>query len=197
MAHAGFKVHVFGQKAEPSSSALIFYREIKAGFPGLDLHNILFSVEYRKEFQNIFESGTVNEDITVYINISSKFEAADVPKNSENWFVMINTPENCGQNWDEVRKKARELIIKKINSTLNYDIEPLIEFKDNIDPVRIEAYTGSSFSSLYGSSNNLVSAFLRQANFSGSVHPGGGIPLCILGGNIASDIIINKYNARR
>jgi phytoene dehydrogenase-like protein len=52
-----------------------------------------------------------------------------------------------------------------------------------------------------------MSAFFRQANFSaatrelyfcgGSVHPGGGIPLCVLGGNIASDIIIQKHHAKR
>jgi phytoene dehydrogenase-like protein len=121
---------------------------------------------------------------------------------------MINTPANRGQNWEAMRQKARELIIKKINNMLKCDIEPMIEFEDFLDPVRIESFTGSTFGSLYGSSsNNMMSAFFRQANFSsntkglyfcgGSVHPGGGIPLCILGGNIASDIIIDKHYAKR
>ena len=55
--------------------------------------------------------------------------------------------------------------------------------------------------SLYGSSsNNLMSAFLRHPNFSkdilnlyfcgGSVHPGGGIPLCLL--SAKNRITINK-----
>ncbi len=189
--------------AEPSSSALIFYWGIKGNFPNLDLHNILFSGDYKREFQNIFEKGSIDEDPTVYINISSKMESSDAPKDCENWFVMINTPANRGQNWDAMRQKARELIIKKIS-----DIEPMIEFEDFLDPVRIESFTGSTFGSLYGSSsNNMLSAFFRQANFSsntkglyfcgGSVHPGGGIPLCILGGNIASDIIIDKHYAKR
>jgi len=196
------------KKSEPSSSALIFYWGIKGRFPNLDLHNILFSGDYKREFQNIFEIGNIDEDPTVYINISSKLETTDAPKDCENWFVMINTPANRGQNWEELRKKARTHIIKKINTVLNCDIETLIEFEDYLDPVRIEKYTGSSFGSLYGSSsNNMMSAFFRQANFSskikglhfcgGSVHPGGGIPLCILGGNIASDIIIKKNHARR
>jgi phytoene dehydrogenase-like protein len=48
-----------------------------------------------------------------------------------------------------------------------------------------------------------MSAFFRQANFSqnikglyfcgGSVHPGGGIPLCLLGGKIASEMIEKDY----
>lgn len=194
--------------AEPSSSALIFYWGIRGKFPNMDLHNILFSGDYKREFQNIFEKGSIDEDPTVYINISSKMESSDAPKDCENWFVMINTPANRGQNWDEIRQKARDLIINKINNILKCNIETLIEFEDFLDPVRIESFTGSTFGSLYGSSsNNMMSAFFRQANFSsntkglyfcgGSVHPGGGIPLCILGGNIASDIIIDKHYAKR
>lgn len=195
-------------KSEPSSSALIFYWGIKSSFPSLDLHNILFSSSYREEFEHIFRHGSLSDDPTVYINISSKMEPADAPEGCENWFVMINTPSNQGQNWDELRTMARKHIIAKINRMLNCDIEPLIEFEEYLDPIRIEAFTGSTFGSLYGSSsNNRMSAFFRQANYSsslkglyfcgGSAHPGGGIPLCVLGGNIASDIIINKHHAKR
>lgn len=195
------------KKSEPSSSALIFYWGVKRKFPKLDLHNILFGNDYKREFQNIFEYQTIDEDPTVYINISCKEEIADAPPDCENWFVMINTPANHSQNWEDLRIQARKRIVNKINSMLNCDIESLIEFEEYLDPVRIESYTGSTFGSLYGSSsNNLMSAFFRQANFSkkikglyfcgGSVHPGGGIPLCVLGGNIASDIIIKKHHAR-
>jgi phytoene dehydrogenase-like protein len=100
------------------------------------------------------------------------------------------------------------MIIKKINQMLGCNLETSIEFEEYLDPLRIEQYTGSTFGSLYGSSsNNMMSAFFRQANYSGkvnglyfcggSVHPGGGIPLCILGGNIASDIIIDKHHAKQ
>ena len=195
------------KKSEPSSSALIFYWGIKKKFPKLNLHNILFSNDYKREFQNIFENQTIDEDPTVYINISCKEDANDAPPDCENWFVMINTPANQNQNWEVLRIQARKKIINKINTMLDCDIETLIEFEEYLDPVRIESNTGSTFGSLYGSSsNNLMSAFFRQANFSdkirglyfcgGSVHPGGGIPLCVLGGNIASDIIIKKHDAR-
>jgi phytoene desaturase len=194
-------------KAEPSSSALIFYWGIKGVFPKLDLHNILFTQNYEREFYNIFENSSIDSDPTIYINISSKIVSSDAPENCENWFVMINTPANRGQDWTMLREKARQAIISKINTMLNCNIESLIAFEDYLDPIRIEAYTGSTYGSLYGSSsNNLMSAFFRQANYSakikgmyfcgGSVHPGGGIPLCVLGGNIASDIIINNIHER-
>ncbi len=196
------------KKSEPSSSALIFYWGIKGTFPSLDLHNIFFSSDYKEEFESIFDRGTLCKDPTVYINISSKEEPTDAPEGCENWFVMINAPANKGQNWEAYRQKAKELILRKISKMLQCEIGPLIVFEEFLDPVRIEKQTGSTFGSLYGSSsNNLMSAFFRQANFSaatrelyfcgGSVHPGGGIPLCVLGGNIASDIIIQKHHAKR
>ena len=60
--------------------------------------------------------------------------------------------------------------------------------------------TKSFKGSLYGSSSNgLFSAFLRHPNFSrkiknlyfcgGSVHPGGGIPLCLLSAKITAELI--------
>jgi phytoene dehydrogenase-like protein len=53
---------------------------------------------------------------------------------------------------------------------------------------------------LYGnSSNTQMAAFLRHPNFSakiknlyccgGSVHPGGGIPLCLLSAKIVADVL--------
>ena len=44
------------KKYEPSSSALIFYWGIDREFKELDLHNIFFSSDYMKEFENIFHN---------------------------------------------------------------------------------------------------------------------------------------------
>ncbi len=185
---------------ERSSSALIFYWGIKKTFKNLELHNILFSNNYKKEFDSIFELGTISDDPTVYINITSKDVVSDAPKESENWFVMINSPNDTGQDWNEIIKTVRKNTINKINRTLNIDIESFIEFEKVFSPKNIEKNTQSYLGSLYGSSsNNKMSAFLRHPNFSkhiqnlyfcgGSVHPGGGIPLCLLSAKIVSELI--------
>ena len=195
------------KQAEPSSSALIFYWGIRKTFPELHLHNILFSADYQDEFDGIFNRKEISKDPTIYINISSKMDKTDAPAGCENWFVMINVPANKGQDWEAFRQEARASVLAKISKQLGCDVESLIAFEEYLDPVRIEQFTGSSFGSLYGSSsNNLMSAFFRQANFTknpkglyfcgGSVHPGGGIPLCVLGGRIASDIIIGQHHAK-
>ncbi|MEH0155713.1 1-hydroxycarotenoid 3,4-desaturase CrtD [Limibacter armeniacum] len=183
-----------------SSSALIFYWGIKQTFPELDVHNIFFSKDYKAEFEHIFKHKLVCDDPTVYINITSKMEKADAPQGCENWFVMINVPNNENQDWDKIISTARENIKKKLSNILGSEIESLIETEAILDPRSIEARTSSSQGALYGnSSNNRFAAFLRHANYAskikglyfcgGSVHPGGGIPLCLLSAKIVGDMV--------
>lgn len=190
---------------ERSSSALIFYWGITKAFPELDLHNILFSENYKTEFDHIFNKKYFYKDPTVYINITSKEVKTDAPKGHENWFVMVNAPTNENQNWKEQTTYIREKIINKINRVLNTRIENYIATEHVLTPIEIEKETSSFKGSLYGtSSNNKFAAFLRHPNFSsqlnnlyfcgGSVHPGGGIPLCLLSGKIVSDLIDHDHS---
>lgn len=185
---------------ERSSSALIFYWGINRVFPELDLHNILFSRDYEEEFRCIFEENDLAEDLTVYINITSKENAEDAPPGHENWFVMVNAPGTYGQDWTELITRARKNIIEKINRVLGIRLEDLIISESIMDPAKIESDTGSYRGALYGAaSNSKFSAFLRHPNFTGqvknlyfcggSVHPGGGIPLCLLSAKIVADLI--------
>ncbi|NDK54914.1 1-hydroxycarotenoid 3,4-desaturase CrtD [Pontibacter fetidus] len=182
-----------------SSSALIFYWGIKKEFPQLHLHNIFFSQDYKTEFEHIFQHKTISPDPTVYVNITSKLEPQDAPAGSENWFVMVNVPHNQGQDWQELTAVIRETVIQKLSKQLNTDIRALIEQEQVLDPLTIESRTSSFAGALYGSSsNNRLAAFLRHPNFSnklkglyfcgGSVHPGGGIPLCLLSAKIVADL---------
>lgn len=185
-----------------SSSALIFYWGMNKEFAQLDVHNIFFSEDYKAEFESIFKDKKVGEDPTIYVNITSKKIKSDAPLGCENWFVMINVPGNTGQNWDEITKTSRVKIINKLSTILKEDISKLILNESILDPRSIESKTSSYQGSLYGSSsNNRNAAFQRHANFKstvkglyfcgGSVHPGGGIPLCLQSARIVADLIPN------
>ncbi len=185
---------------ERSSSAVIFYWGINKIFDQLDLHNIFFSLDYQAEFEAIFNQKIPSEDFTVYLNITSKDIPSDAPKGGENWFVMINTPADHGQDWNLIKNELREKTIAKLNRMLKVDVDSLIQEEEVLTPPMIEQKTSSHLGALYGSSSNdKMAAFLRHPNFSskiknlyfcgGSVHPGGGIPLCLLSAKIATDLI--------
>jgi len=185
---------------ERSSSAVIFYWGVGKSFSQLDLHNIFFSDDYAAEFAAIFNTKTLYHDPTIYVNITSKDVPADAPEGKENWFVMINAPHDTGQDWKAIAEQLREWVFAKLNRNLETDIAPLIEEEWVMTPDIIAQRTQSYLGALYGaSSNDKMAAFLRHPNFSreisnmyfcgGSVHPGGGIPLCLLSAKIVSDLI--------
>jgi len=189
-------------KQEKSSSAYVFYWGINKEFKELGLHNILFSDDYKKEFDNLFNEDYPTDDPTIYINITSKYCKEDAPKGCENWFVMVNVPHNKKPNI-EYAIDIRKNVIYKINKILDTNIEQYVLEESILDPIDIEKQTSSIGGSLYGnSSNNKFAAFLRHANFSssikglylvgGSVHPGGGIPLCLMSAKITSQIILDS-----
>jgi phytoene desaturase len=186
-----------------STSALIFYWGINREFPELDLHNIFFSADYAKEFDYLTNKKSVCEDPTVYVFISKKYQPQHAPVGAENWFTLINVPHDAGQNWDAIITEARKNILRKLSKELGVDIEPLIVSESINYPKTIEAKTQSYLGALYGSSSNdKYSAFLRHPNFSnqienlyfcgGSVHPGGGVPLCLLSAKIIDELMPNE-----
>ena len=188
-------------KQERSSSAIIFYWGIKKEFPQLELHNIFFSKDYKAEFDSIFKLKNIYNDPTIYINITSKCEAAHAPEGKENWFIMVNVASDIKMSEENFIKNCRQNILSKLSNVLNENIESLIETEDVLHPKMIEELTSSYLGALYGtSSNSKRPAFFRHPNFSkdikhlyftgGSVHPGGGIPLCLRSAKITADIIV-------
>ena len=188
---------------EKSSSAYVFYFGINKEFNELDVHNILFSENYKEEFDCLFNEQKPYHDPTIYINITSKLCKLDAPSNCENWFVMINAPHNTSKEPITYGSELRKQVLAKINRMLKTNLESYIIEEAVLDPYEIEMQTSSVGGSLYGNaSNNKFSAFLRHANFSssikglfflgGSVHPGGGIPLCLLSAKIVANLFPNQ-----
>lgn len=192
------------RRAQPSSSALIFYWGVDFESNDMELHNILFCNNYKSEFDAIFNQKTISSDPTVYIFISSKIVKQDAPAGCENWFVMVNAPSDSGQDWENLIADTRKNIIKKINDRLSIDITSHITSELVGSPLTIEQNTMSAAGALYGaSSNSMWSAFLRHPNHikeidhlyfvGGSVHPGGGIPLCLASAKVVCKQINEKY----
>lgn len=185
---------------QPKSSSLIaFFWGVKNTFPSLNTHNMLFSANDALEFQTIFEKNAISNDPSIYIYVSSKHVKTDAPVGCENWFLFMTVPNDQGQNWDELVKVARKNIVKKINKTLNTDIESYIELEEALTPQKIKENYSTPFGAIYGnSSHNKFAAFFRHSNFSknieglyfvgGSVHPGAGIPLCLNSAKIVDKV---------
>jgi phytoene dehydrogenase-like protein len=90
--------------------------------------------------------------------------------------------------------------LNKLDRNLKIKLEECIEEEFVVTPPMIADKTVSFTGALYGAaSNDRMAAFLRHPNFSrqisnlyfcgGSVHPGGGIPLCLLSAKIVANLV--------
>lgn len=189
-------------KLESSLSGMVFLWGVDGVHDKLEHHNIIFTKDYKAEFDSLFNKLEAPEDPTIYISITSKKDSEHSPVNSENWFVLLNMPYLNGQNWEEIKFKMKEKVLKKIKS-IGLDIKNKIKKELILTPLDLYNMYGSNKGSIYGiSSNDKYSAFLRPRNRSkhlenlyfagGSSHPGGGVPLASLSGKIASKLIFKK-----
>ena len=177
-------------------SAMVFQWGIKGSFPQLDLHNLFFSRKYRREFEAI-GSKQVPQESTIYLYVSSKLNKSDAPDGHENWFVMVNMPCDQKQDWEKISQITRSSILARLSSELEVNVGDLIVDENVMTPITFEKTTRSYAGALYGPhSNSVFSAFRRYPNkhprihglyfCSGSVHPGGGIPICLHSAQIAT-----------
>jgi phytoene desaturase len=192
------------EKIEPSSSGFVLLLGIKKQFPQLAHHNIFFSDNYKAEFDAIFKQLKPVMNPTIYVCATSRTDETQSPKDCENLFVLVNAPyTNEKTNWETEAKTYRDLIIKKLESFGLEDLEKSIEFEQTITPEDFEKKYRANKGSIYGvSSNGIFSAFLRPPNKArdienlyfagGATHPGGGIPLVLLSGKFAAELILRN-----
>lgn len=185
---------------EPSSSGLVFLWGMSAEFPELSTNNIFFSPDYAREFADLFDRRVCPSDPTVYINITSKTTPTDAPTGCENWFVLVNAPPDEHQDWSSETDRIRNAVVSRIERGLGRPMADRIVAERVLTPADLARKTGSRKGSLYGiSSNTPAAAFLRHPNRSrrykglyfcgGSAHPGGGMPLALLSGQIVADLV--------
>lgn len=187
-------------RADLSCSGFILLLGIEGQHPGLTHHNIFFSSDYRREFDDLFNRHIPPGEPTIYIAITSKTDPHDAPQGCENWFVLVNVPAMDGQwDWSTQQTRYRDQVLSRLK-TFGLDIRERIRSEHILTPVDLERMTGAQQGALYGmSSNNRFTAFRRPHNRApdiqnlyfagGTTHPGGGVPMVMLSGKVVAGMI--------
>lgn len=184
------------QKREVSCSGVILLLGVEGTYPELAHHNIFFSSDYKREFEQIFNEQRLPDDPTVYVCITSKSDPSHAPNGCENWFVMVNSPALTGREQDN--DTVREMIFERL-AGLGLDVRRKVRYQRLLTPVDIAQHTGAYRGALYGVSfNDRFAPFKRPHNRSeieglffagGTTHPGGGVPMVTLSGKLAAEMI--------
>ncbi|MBL7998805.1 MAG: phytoene desaturase [Candidatus Kapabacteria bacterium] len=195
----------YKKERELSCSGFTLLLAVKQQERHLIHHNILFSDDYKQEFEEIFRKKTAVRRPTIYIANSSFSDSTQAADGLENWFILVNAPSTSDDiRWADIAEEYADSIISQMKG---YGIDcagDIIE-RQVRTPATFSAEHTAFRGSLYGSSSNsMFSAFLRPRNRSpyfknlyfsgGTTHPGGGVPLVVLSGRIAAACIRKDFS---
>ncbi|HUF02935.1 MAG TPA: phytoene desaturase family protein [Aridibacter sp.] len=188
------------ERIEPSCGGFVILLGVRKKFEQLAHHNIFFSEDYRSEFEAIFGSLTVPNDPTIYVCATSRTDPTQAPDGCENLFILLNAPYTGVVDWDRESGPLAERVIATLEQFGLEGLQESIVFRETITPEDFEARYRANRGSIYGvSSNGILSAFMRFPNKAkdieglyfagGTTHPGGGMPLVLLSGKMAAELI--------
>ncbi|WP_226666107.1 phytoene desaturase family protein [Metabacillus litoralis] len=192
------------EKFPPTTSGLILLLGVKKTYENLAHHNFFFSSSPEKEFDQIFNKGKISEDPTIYVGISSKSDSTQAPKGKENLFVLTHVPAlKKGETWVNKKHAYTEVILDKLERMGMDHLKDNIEFTYTITPNNLEELYGANGGSIYGVTTDRKknggfkipskSTVLQNLFFvGGSTHPGGGVPMVILSGQLTADLILKQ-----
>lgn len=156
-------------------------------------HNVFFSDDSAQEFRQI-DAGQLADDPTIYACVSSKTDPSQAPEDTENWFLLVNTPPGI----DIDTKRYRNVVLRCL-ARHGVELADRMRFSARLTPNDIERLYRSPRGAIYGSSSNgKRAAFARPANrgareglylVGGSSHPGGGLPLVATSARIVAEMI--------
>jgi diapolycopene oxygenase len=170
--------------------------------PQLAHHNIFFSGDYKREFEQIFKQGRPPDDPTIYLAITSKSDPQDAPPGCENWFILVNAPAlDERYDWQANKQAYGERILAKL-AGMGLDVTGRVRHQTIFSPHDLARQTGAWRGALYGASaNSRWTAFRRPHNrcpdygalyfAGGTTHPGGGVPMVILSGKVAAQLLLD------
>ncbi|MCM3781679.1 phytoene desaturase family protein [Neobacillus mesonae] len=193
-------------KYAPTVSGLVLLLGVDKQYEQLLHHNFFFSQNPAKEFDDIFNKGIPSDDPTVYIGVSSKSDPTQAPAGKDNLFVLTHVPPlKPGKSFEAYKQDYRELVLNKLERMGLKDIREHIEFEYTFIPDDLQRLYGANGGSIYGvvtdrkmnggfkvpSKSDLIDNLYFVG---GSTHPGGGVPMVTLSGQLTADLIKERYS---
>ena len=195
----------FWQKSVQAPSALLIYLGVKGKIDGLLHHNLYFCEDWKKNFAQIFDTPAWPDNPSFYICTPSKTDASVAPEGDENMFILV--PLACDLGYDQkFIEDYSEKILKLVEKHLHIaDLSSRIVYKKIFGPhdftSRYNSYRGTGLGLAHtfnrtgpfrpdGASKKLTNLFYTGAN----VHPGIGMPICIISGQLTAERIISTFS---
>ena len=180
----------------------MLYLGLNKRYEQLAHHNFVFSKDPHAEFESIYRRGEPAQDLSAYLAAPAVTEPGVAPPGGEALYVLVHTPYlRPGQDWKAIFPAYRQTILNKLKSTAGMeDIESRIVVEHALTPQDIHDRYRVLNGAIYGlaSHGKFFGAF-KPANrrrelkglylAGGAAHPGPGMPMVLMSGWIAADVL--------
>ncbi|HEV2768873.1 MAG TPA: phytoene desaturase family protein [Solirubrobacteraceae bacterium] len=179
---------------DPSVSGLALMLALHGRPDDLVHHRIAFPADYDAEFDDVLVHRRPAREPTVYLSSSCATDPGEAPGGGENLYVLVNAPGEAGQDWAAEEERVLDRL-----AAVGWDPRPRLVARARRSPGDLERETGATRGHIYGQvapHGRLMGSLRRPGNRSrdadglwlvgGAVHPGGGLPLVMLGAQIVA-----------
>lgn len=197
----------YWQKRALAPSALLIYLGVRGSLPNLSHHNLFFSKNWRKNFDQIFYNPDWPDDPSFYVSVPSKTDKTVAPAGHQNMFVMVPVAPDLDYT-DKILDNFASSILKTIEDEAHIkDLTKRIVYK--------KLFSAKDFASVYnsykGSALGLAhtwdqTAIFRPGNVSKKVNnlyfvgantnPGIGLPSVLISAELVYKRLIGSTSAK-
>lgn len=174
------------------------------GFP-LERHNVFFQPDYRREFDDIFARGQLPATPTVYVCAQDRgLPGAPAPQR-DRLLVLVNAPAERGRSLTESEIDACEHHSFSLLARYGLTVSRTPQNSLRTTPADFGRMFPGSAGALYGmATHGWMSAFSRNGARSrlpglylagGSVHPGPGVPMAAMSGQLAAATLMARLDS--
>lgn len=190
-----------------SCSAIVFHWGVDKVYPQLDHHSVFLNDPYRDGLNAIFKDKSLADNPSFYIHAPVRSDKTAAPENQDSLSVIVpvaHLDERAGQDWKELKQKARNAVIRRLKEAGLTDIEEHIKFENCYLPKTWENTCNVTNGSVFGSLGHTIfqMGYFRPHNqhkkyknlyfAGGSTHPGNGVPLVLLGAKLTTERILKN-----
>lgn len=190
-------------------SAIMFYWGVDKVYPQLGVHNVFLAGAYKASFDRIFKDHTLPDEPSFYVHAPARIDPDAAPAGQDTLFVLVpvgHLDESKPQDWDELKAKARGVVLKRLDEVGAKDLQEHLKFEVGATPRDWLTYYNCAKGAAFSLSHNFVQVgYLRPRNrhtryrnlyfVGGSTHPGTGLPIVLISARLTMERILMEIGA--